>query len=183
LDPMIRLHRVDENDASQIAVLLSFLRELQRRFAVAVVLVHHARKDSNGSRPGQALRGSSELHGWGDSNLYMRRRGQQLTLTTEHRAAASHDDIPLELTEAGAALSLTITAGPADVVAAVAAASPLERVRQALADLDTPASAQRIRELCGMRTSSVCESLAALAGQGLVVRDDRGYRLSRPQAA
>jgi len=69
------------------------------------------------------------------------------------------------------------------VAAAVAAASPLERVRQALADLDAPASAQRIRELCGMRTSSVCESLAALAGQGIVVRDDRGYRLSRPQAA
>jgi RecA-family ATPase len=65
LDPMIRLHRLDENDASQIAVLLSYLRELQRRFQVAVVLVHHARKDSNGSRPGQALRGSSELHGWG----------------------------------------------------------------------------------------------------------------------
>jgi hypothetical protein len=183
LDPMIRLHRVDENDASQIAVLLSFLRELQRRFGVAVVLVHHARKDSNGSRPGQALRGSSELHGWGDSNLYMRRRGQQLTLTTEHRAAASQDDIPLELTEAGEALSLTITAGPTDVVAAVAAASPLDRVQQALTALGKPASAQRIRELCGMRTSSVCESLATLAKQGIVVRDDRGYRLSRPQAA
>src|SRR5207244_12949499 len=26
LDPLIRLHRVDENDASQIAALLSFLR-------------------------------------------------------------------------------------------------------------------------------------------------------------
>lgn len=33
---------------------------------VAVMLVHHARKDSQSSRPGQALRGSSELHGWGD---------------------------------------------------------------------------------------------------------------------
>ena len=32
LDPLIRLHRVDENDATQIAALLSFLRELQRQF-------------------------------------------------------------------------------------------------------------------------------------------------------
>src|SRR6185295_17994601 len=32
LDPLIRLHRVDENDASQIAALLSYLRELQRQF-------------------------------------------------------------------------------------------------------------------------------------------------------
>ena len=46
------------------------------------------------ARPGQALRGSSELHGWGDSNLYMRRRGAQLTLSTEHRAAASQDHHP-----------------------------------------------------------------------------------------
>jgi len=181
LDPMIRLHRLDENDASQIALLLSFLRELQRRFQLAVVLVHHARKDSNGSRPGQALRGSSELHGWGDSNLYMRRRGSQLTLTTEHRAAASQDDIPLELTESGAALSLAITTNAID--APPAEASPLDRVAQALEKLGGPASAQRIRELCGMRTASVCKSLAELARQGRVVRDGRGYRLGRPHAA
>ena len=181
LDPMIRLHRLDENDASQIALLLSFLRELQRRFHLCVVLVHHARKDSNGSRPGQALRGSSELHGWGDSNLYMRRRGSQLTLTTEHRAAPSQDDIPLELTESGSALSLTVASGAAPEPAAEPA--PMERVRIALEQLDGPASAQRIREICGMRTASVCESLAALTDQGLVVRDGRGYRLRRPEAA
>ncbi|MBV8330779.1 MAG: AAA family ATPase, partial [Verrucomicrobia bacterium] len=69
LDPLIRLHRLDENDASQIAALLSYLRQLQRAFHVAVLVVHHARKDANATRPGQALRGSSELHGWGDSNL------------------------------------------------------------------------------------------------------------------
>jgi hypothetical protein len=70
------------------------LRELQRKFQVAVMLVHHARKDSQSSRPGEALRGSSELHGWGDSNLYMRRKGSQLTLSTEHRTAASQDPHP-----------------------------------------------------------------------------------------
>src|ERR1700758_4800944 len=108
LDPLIRLHRVDENDASQIAGLLSYLRQLQRAFQVAVLVVHHARKDANATRPGQALRGSSELHGWGDSNLYMRRRGPQLTLSTEHRAAASQDHIPLQLTQAGSALALCV---------------------------------------------------------------------------
>src|ERR1700722_18825170 len=58
LDPLIRLHRVDENDASQIAGLLSYLRRLQRTFQVAVLVVHHARKDATSTRPGQALRGS-----------------------------------------------------------------------------------------------------------------------------
>jgi hypothetical protein len=182
LDPMIRLHRVDENDASQIAPLLSHLRELQRRYQTAVLLVHHARKDSNGSRPGQALRGSSELHGWGDSNLYMRRRGAQLTLTTEHRAAPSQDDIPLQLTESGSALSLTVVADTHGDAASTQAA-PLARVRQALHDIGEPASVNRIRKLCGMRTASVCESLAELLRQGIVAQDIRGYRINPAQAA
>src|SRR5204863_3334165 len=109
LDPLIRLHRVDENDATQVAALLSFLRQLQRQFQLAVLLVHHARKDSNSSRPGQALRGSSELHGWGDSNLYMRRRGDALTLSTEHRAAPSQYHIPLHLAHPRPALALAGT--------------------------------------------------------------------------
>lgn len=174
LDPLIRLHRVDENDATQIAALLSFLRQLQRQFQVAVLLVHHARKDSNSSRPGQALRGSSELHGWGDSNLYMRRRGSQLTLSTEHRAAPSQDHIPLHLSQPGPTLAL---AGPTDVVAEPPPESIAQRVRRVLADLKEPISVQRLRQLCGLRTSTVCAVLAELSEQGLVCHDNRGYQL------
>jgi hypothetical protein len=181
LDPMIRLHRVDENDASQIALLLSFLRLLQRQFKVAIILVHHARKDSNGSRAGQALRGSSELHGWGDVNLYVRRRGSQLTLTTEHRAAPSQEDIPIELIDSGAAVALTALPGAVTPVAAEP--TPAERILKALTEVGTPTSAQRLREICGMRTASVGETLAALIEQRLVARDGRGYRLSSAQVA
>ena len=46
-------------------------------------------------RAGQALRGSSEFHAWGDSNLYLRRHGDQLALAVEHRAAASITAISL----------------------------------------------------------------------------------------
>jgi RecA-family ATPase len=38
LDPLIRLHRIDENDASQVAPLLSFLRQLQRRYQLKLPL-------------------------------------------------------------------------------------------------------------------------------------------------
>ena len=178
LDPLIRLHRVDENDATQIAALLSYLRQLQRQFHLAVLLVHHARKDSNSSRPGQALRGSSELHGWGDSNLYLRRRGSQLTLSTEHRAAASQDHIPLQLTQAGQSLALSVVdrtlAQPAPE------ASPIDRVRQTLAQLNQPAPLQHLRKLCGMRTAVVCSALAELSALGEVTRDSRGYQIKRP---
>src|SRR5271170_6972965 len=179
LDPLIRLHRVDENDASQIAALLSYLRLLQRTFQVAVLVVHHARKDANSTRPGQALRGSSELHGWGDSNLYMRRRGAQLTLSTEHRAAASQDHIPLELTQAGSALALSVVADDSSVAEPGNEPSALQRVQQILGGLEQPVTVQQLRKLCSLRTTTVCSCLAQLAQTGVVTHDSRGYQLNR----
>jgi hypothetical protein len=177
LDPLIRLHRVDENDATQIATLLSYLRELQRQFQLAVLLVHHARKDSNGSRPGQALRGSSELHGWGDSNLYMRRKGGQLTLSTEHRAAASQDHIPLQLTQVGSALALAVLESP--LSHPTAEPTPVERVRAALAQLQEPVfSVQQLRKLCAIRTETLCAALEELTQQGELSRNAKGYQLN-----
>ncbi len=175
LDPLIRLHRVDENDATQIAALLSYLRELQRKFQLAVMLVHHARKDSQSSRPGQALRGSSELHGWGDSNLYMRRKGSQLTLSTEHRAAPSRDHIPLQLAQSDSVVALKVV--DHSLVEPEAAPTPTERVRQALTQLQEPIPVQQLQKLCGIRTAKVCSALAELAAQGEVIRDARGYQL------
>jgi hypothetical protein len=177
LDPLIRLHRVDENDASQIAALLSYLRQLQRTFQVAVLIVHHARKDANAIRPEKALRGSSELHGWGDSNLYMRRRGAQLTLSTEHRAAASQDYIPLQLTQDGSALALSV-ASESCIPEPGSKPSALQRVQQILASLNQPITVQQLRKLCGLRTATVCSCLAHLAETGMVSRDNRGYQLN-----
>jgi hypothetical protein len=175
LDPLIRLHRVDENDASQIAALLSFLRELQRKFLLAVMVVHHARKDSQSSRPGQALRGSSELHGWGDSNLYLRRKGSQLTLSTEHRAAPSRDHIPLQLTEADSVVALKVVDHAS--VQPEAPPTATERVRQALTQHQQPIPVQQLQKLCGIRTAKVCSALAELSTRGEVIRDARGYQL------
>jgi RecA-family ATPase len=65
LDPFVRLHRIDENASTEVAPVLAYLRDLERHFHTAVLLVHHARAAH--VRAGQALRGSSELHAWGDS--------------------------------------------------------------------------------------------------------------------
>ena len=107
LDPFVRLHRIDENVSGDVAPLLAFLRELQRRHAIAVVLVHHAKKGAGAIRAGQALRGSSEFHAWGNSNLYLRRdSNDRIVLTVEHRAAAAMPGVTLELIQRDNALAL-----------------------------------------------------------------------------
>lgn len=108
LDPFVRLHRIDENASGEVAPLLAYLRELQRCYGVAVLVVHHANKGAGGVRSGQALCGSSEFHAWGDSNLYLRRDGEELTLTVEHRAAASRRPLAIELAQQGLALALQV---------------------------------------------------------------------------
>ncbi len=56
LDPFVRLHRIDENASGEVAPLLAYLRELQRRHALSVLVVHHAKKSAGAHprRPGAA---------------------------------------------------------------------------------------------------------------------------------
>jgi hypothetical protein len=49
------------------------------------------------SPPGQGLRGSSDIHAFGDSNLYLRRAKEHLMLSTEHRAAPASPPVYLAL--------------------------------------------------------------------------------------
>lgn len=178
LDPFVRLHRIDENVSGEVAPLLDFLRGLQRRHRVAVVLVHHARKGAGHLRGGQALRGSSELHAWGDSNLYLRRNGEDdLSLTVEHRAAASTSGLHLVLSADGDALALRVvdTAAPSSV--APQTASPIERVAKILAEAEDPLTQREIRDIAKIRASTTGDALAALVTDGRASRDGGRYRL------
>jgi hypothetical protein len=97
LDPLVRLHGIDENNASEVAGLLAYLRELQRQLDLSVMLVHHTRKNAAGVTAGQSLRGSGDLHAFGGSNLYLRRVQDRLLLVSEHRAAPASPPVHLEL--------------------------------------------------------------------------------------
>lgn len=44
LDPLVRLHRLDENSAHDISGLLAYLRHLQRELDLSIILVHHAKR-------------------------------------------------------------------------------------------------------------------------------------------
>jgi hypothetical protein len=182
LDPFIRLHRIDENVSSEVAPLLAFLRELQRRFGTAVVIVHHARKGASHLRGGQALRGSSEFHAWTDSSLYLRRSTDgDISLTIEHRAEPSTGPFLLNLVQLDRRLALRAlqTALP---VKAVSAPTPstAERVHATLAQLATPASFQTLRDACHIRSQTLSSALADLVRDGRVIRSQAGYQLPLP---
>lgn len=176
LDPFVRLHRVDENVSGEVAPLLAFLRDLQRRFHLAVVLVHHARKGAGKERAGQALRGSSEFHAWGDSNLYLRRREEQLFLAIEHRAAPSRSGISLELRAQNDALALAVSDAPA-VLPNTAAPALDEQIRAALQGASEPLSVADLRRICRVRTSTLCDTLNELTASGRLRKAERGYQL------
>jgi hypothetical protein len=177
LDPFVRLHRIDENVSAEVAPLLDFLRGLQRRYRVAVVLVHHARKGASHLRAGQALRGSSELHAWGDSNLYVRRNGQdQLSLTVEHRAAPSADGIGLVLHADGDSLALRVL-DHAQAEPTPHPGSPVDRVERILVEAAEPLSQRQIRDLAKIRASSVGDALATLVTDGRATRTQARYQI------
>ena len=182
LDPLVRLHRVDENTVADVAPILGFLRDIQRRFETAVLLVHHARK-SGGSRPGQALRGSSELHAWGDSNLYLRRRDRQILMTVEHRDAPGLDDLEIELAhdDTRPALRLREKTPEDDAPQPQPAA---RRILDILAEAEIPLAQTRIRKRAALRNATVTDALHQLVREGRVERIAGGrYRTAPPLAA
>src|SRR6516162_5972280 len=173
LDPFVRLHRIDENASGEVAPLLACLRDLQRRYALAIIVVHHAKKGAAQARGGQALRGSSEFHAWGDSNLYLRRQGDDLTLTIEHRAAPSQKPMKIELCQSGEALAL-------QVVEQTAPSKPVphsldERITTALAAAASPLPFAELRSQGRVRNATLYEHLAALITSGRIVKDGEGY--------
>jgi AAA domain len=175
LDPFVRLHRIDENASGEVAPLLAYLRELQRRHAVAVIIVHHAKKGGAHVRAGQALRGSSEFHAWGDSNLYLRREAEDLILSVEHRAAPSIPPVSLELAQRGDALALEVVDRRAPVTPA--SNSLDERITSALAETGQPLPFADLRSRCRVRAATLYERLTALAEGGRIVKAGNGYSL------
>jgi hypothetical protein len=178
LDPFVRLHRIDENASGEVAPLLAYLRTLQRQHSLAVLVVHHARKSAGRMRAGQALRGSSEFHAWGDSNLYLRRSGGELNLTVEHRAAPSPPSIGLELAQRGEALALEVVESTAAAAIASPPSSVDERITTAIAQANRALPISELRVLCRVRNVTLYERLSALTDAGRLVRGADGYRLA-----
>jgi len=170
LDPFVRLHRLDENSAMEVSALLADLRALQRRFHLAVLLVHHTRK-GNGPVAGQALRGSSDLHAWGDSNLYLKKTDTHIRLTVEHRAASATDPITLQLD--GDPARLRVTTAPSQ---------PREtdlnqQVLNTLNRHTDPMTQAQLRATLKVRNQSLTTALRHLHQQNMISRTNGAWFL------
>ena len=183
LDPLIRLHRLDENSAAEMSGLLGSIRDLQRSFDVAIVLVHHASKRHR-SEPGQALRGSGDLHAFGDSNAYLSRAGAHVVLTLEHRSAKAPDPMTLEL-ESGdeGSVHLIIRASGNDEIHSTVPALE-DAIRALLQPAEAPITRQALRERLRVNNHRLGQALAQLERDGYVVRSADGWHgASRSPAA
>jgi hypothetical protein len=172
LDPLVRLHQsLDENSSADIARLLGYLRELNRRHDLAVVLVHHMSKKPR-KNLGQALRGSSDLHAWVDSACYLVRNHQdQIQLTVEHRAAPAPKPLLLRLAD-DRPVRL-------DVVDTLNTPPPIaEVVRQVLLDAAAPLTRAALRKQLRINNARLGEALSFLEARRLACRTPTGWTIT-----
>lgn len=180
LDPLVRLHRADENSSADISALLGFLRELQRRFRMSVILVHHMSKKHR-AQLGQALRGSGDLHAFGDCNAYLVRKQDKLTLSMEHRFAPASKPLQLALVsnDTGNETHLEIT----ELTGNNQSLPLTETVRLALANADKPLTRVALRKLLRVNNHRLGLALNELEKQHIAIREASGWSLKQTPAS
>jgi hypothetical protein len=178
LDPLVRIHAIDENIAGQVSMLLGYIRSLQRKAGSAIALVHHVRKNAspNGGA-GYSLRGSGDLYAWLDSFLYLRMHQGQRTLSAEHRSAPAFGPMVLELEQSDLGASLKISS----ITASSSESSQNDmasRVIELLASAPEPLTIDSLRSRLQVRNQRVVEAIRSLISQGRIKRLARGFSLS-----
>ena len=181
LDPLVRLHGIDENSAGEVAELLAYFRSLQREFDLSVVLVHHTRKNAaGGAAAGQGLRGSGDIHAFGDSNLYLRRTREHLVLSSEHRAAAASAPVSLELVASDALTThLEVIGELRNGSTELAMDGKRPGLEQRVLDLLGPgatATRAKLRDSLGVKNERLGEVLVSLEQAGRLCRTPAGWQ-------
>ena len=172
LDPLVRLHGIDENHAGEVAELLAYFRSLQRELDLSVVLVHHTRKNAaGGAAAGLGLRGSSDIHAFGDSNLYLRRSGDRLMLSSEHRAAAAARSVYLDLVATDKTTHLAVSGD----VGVEKRRDIQKRVLDLLGE-NAVLTRAKLRELLSVKNERLGDALEALQLAGRIRRTPTGWQ-------
>ena len=177
----MRLHGIDENNAGEVAELLAYFRSLQRQLDLSVLLVHHTRKNAVGrAAAGQGLRGSSDIHAFGDSNLYLRRSRERLVLSSEHRAAPASPSVYLELVATDDKTTHLevmgeLQGGSTRLATDGKQRGLQERVLDLLGQGETVTRA-KLRDLLGVKNERLGEALDSLEQAGRLCRTPAGWQ-------
>jgi hypothetical protein len=182
LDPLVRLHSLDENQSGPMAALLGYFRGLQRKTGTAIVIVHHARKNNSSSAgAGYTLRGSGDLYAWLDSLISVKRHKNRTALIAEHRSAPGLGPLHIELSPSSSPNQMPYLRL---VSAAVEETSRPDSILQRILDLLEPSAepltTDSIRSSLQVRKQRVVDALHQLWEEGVIVRDGNKYALKKP---
>lgn len=90
LDPLYLMFDGDVNSAKDLNPVLNWLLRIKNDYGIGVMLIHHMNKGGNRSgvvRGGQRMLGSTTLHGWVESALYISSREEEEEETEEDEGA------------------------------------------------------------------------------------------------
>ena len=165
LDPLVRLHRRDENHATDMACFLGSLRSLTQLTGAGLVVVHHLNKTAgfDGRRLGAGLRGSGDLWGWYDAALFAKRDGMDIVLDFESRFTADQPAVTVQLEVDAAAARFNLIGRPAFK------ATRADRIFELLEAAPAGMTARALRRELRASNLTVRRALEELAGQGFAV--------------
>jgi len=174
LDPLVRLHRQDENDVRSVSALLGHLRELNRTYDLAVVLVHHTSKKER-AHPGQALRGSGDIYAWLDAGLYLAKKKKSgILLTVEHRSAPAPDPMGLTLVT-GRDGTARLVVSDVDPERRHDVGDLADAALDVIAKAGDPITRSALRARLGVRNERLGRILAALESNRRIERTNGGW--------
>lgn len=103
LDPLYLMFSGDVNSAQELNPVLTWCLYIKQTYNCAVMLVHHYNKGGKDSkRSGQRMLGSTTLHGWVESAMYVEVQEPSdgaavITLDREFRGAGMYEKVDLHL--------------------------------------------------------------------------------------
>ncbi|MFQ5559985.1 MAG: AAA family ATPase [Nitrospinota bacterium] len=178
LDPFIRMHGIDENSSGEVSKILGYLRNLQRQYKTAICIVHHARKNGGSVyQPGVGIRGSSDFHAWGDTNLYLKRKEDHLILIREQRAAPAMEPLSVKLVIIPDNMPHLEVIGDFHPVSQKSTGIE-EKIVDYLKQESVPVPQKILREYLKIRNQSLTEALKKLNSQKKICRSEKGWSIS-----
>ncbi|MBI3292104.1 MAG: AAA family ATPase [Elusimicrobia bacterium] len=178
IDSLIRVHRAEENSASEMAQVFNVVKNLIREFGCAFLFADHQRKPGHfGTSLDLLLRGSSEKAAFVDSLLSLQRKEEALIV--EHSKSRYDESVPAFVVKIEDREQGTTTVAYAGEAEALKQQARLEAAREFLAAAlrggDWIARKELIEQAKEAEVSEKAadETLKTLEVEGQVERQDR----------